>query len=81
MDYHHTMLNLFEEFERTQDKLEADNLLKLSMVAGITYVVTAFSGTVEEWYDYAYDTDELSVLKTAATECGFSYTVKEVSSN
>jgi len=81
MDYHHTRLNLFEEFERTQDKLEADNLLKLSMVAGITYVVTAFSGTVEEWYDYAYDTDELEVLKTAATECNFSYTVKEVPGN
>ena len=81
MDYYHTMLNLFEEFERTQDKLEADNLLKLSMAPGITYVVTAFSGTVEEWYDYAYDTDELSALKTAATEGGFSYTVKEVPSN
>ena len=81
MDYHHTMLNLFEEFERTQDKLEADNLLKLSLVAATTYVVTAFSGTVEKWYDYAYDTDELDGLTAAATQCGFSYTVKEVPSN
>ena len=29
MDFHNQSLNLFESFERLQDKLEADNLLKL----------------------------------------------------
>ena len=78
MDHHNYMLGLFESFERYQDELDARNLLKLNMSENITYMLTAFNGTDEQWYEYAYDLDELDVLKRDAEDCGFTFTVQEV---
>ena len=78
MDNHNQWLNLFESFQKHQDQLDARNLLKLSMSENITYMVTAFNGTREQWYDYAYDEDELNSLKQDAKDCGFTVTVEEV---
>ena len=74
MDNHHAMLNLFEEFERAQDKLEASNLLKLATFEP-QYTVNAYSGSTHEWEDWAYDNDELESLKKIATESGYTVTV------
>ena len=78
MDYHNYMLGLFESFQKHQDQLDARNLLKLNMPENITYVLTAFNGTDEQWYEYAYDQDELDVLKRDAEACGCTFTVEEV---
>ena len=78
MDHHNYMLDLFESFQKHQDQLDARNLLKLSMSENTTYMVTAFKDNREEWYDYAYDLDELNSLKRDAEDCGFTYTVEEV---
>jgi len=78
MDNHNYMLGLFESFQKHQDQLDARNLLKLTMSENITYMVTAFNGTREQWYDYAYDLDELDNLKRDAEDCGFTFTVEEV---
>jgi hypothetical protein len=77
MDYHNTMLNLFEQFEATQAKLEKDNLLKLSMPQSPTYYVEAFLDGNLEWTEWAYDDDELQRLKNDAIDCGFTFTVEE----
>jgi len=69
------MLNLFEEFERVQDKLEASNLLKLASLEP-QYTVNAYSGSTHEWEDWAYDNDELESLKKIATESGYTVTVR-----
>jgi len=81
LDNHHSMLNLFEDFERTQDKLEADNLLKLARVSSPTYYVEAFLDESLEWTEYAYDERELQNLKNDAIDCGFTFTVEEVSND
>ncbi len=78
LDYHHTWLNLFDEFQATQDKLEAGNLLKLSRVSSPTYYVEAFLDKSLEWTEYAYDERELQNLKNDAIDCGFTFTVEEV---
>lgn len=78
MDNHNYMLGLFESFERYQDQLDARNLLKLTMSENITYMVTAFKDAQEQWYDYAYDQDELDVLKRDAEACGCTFTITEV---
>jgi len=77
MDYHHTMLNLFEQFEAEQTKLEKDNLLKLSMPQSSTYYVQAFLDGNLEWTEWAYDDNELQRLKNDAIDCGFTFTVEE----
>lgn len=81
LDNHHSMLNLFEDFERTQDKLEAENLLKLSRVSSPTYYVEAFLDESLEWTEYAYTERELQNLKNDAIDCGFTFTVEEVSND
>ena len=78
MDHYNYMLDLFESFQKHQDQLEARNLLKLAMSENTTYKISAFNGTREEWYDYAYDQDELNSLKQDAEDCGFTVTVEEV---
>lgn len=78
MDNHCYMLGLFESFERHQHELDAHNLLKLAMSENITYKITAFNGTREEWYDYAYDRDEMESYKRDAEKCGLTVTVEEV---
>jgi len=79
MDFHNQSLNLFESFERFQDKLEADNLLKLQeSESSIRYEVEASLNGVYEWSDYAYDEHERDLLIADAKDCGYSYTVKEV---
>jgi hypothetical protein len=77
LDNHHSMLNLFEDFERTQDKLEASNLLKLSQVSSPTYYIEAFLDENLEWTEYAYTERELQNLKNDAIDCGFTFTVEE----
>ena len=82
LDHHHTSLNLFETFERYQDQLDANNLLKLERVEP-RYTVNAYRGSDcfranHMWEDWAYDNDELQILKNAATEAGFTYTVEPV---
>ena len=69
------MLNLFEEFERVQDKLEASNLLKLATFEP-QYTVNAYKGSDHIWEDWAYDNDELASLKQIATESGYTFTVR-----
>jgi len=78
LDYHHTWLNLFDEFQATQDKLEESNLLKLSRVSSPTYYVEAFLDENLEWTEYAYTERELQNLKNDAIDCGFTFTVEEV---
>jgi len=77
LDYHHTWLNLFDEFQATQDKLDSSNLLKLSPVEPC-YTVNAYKGFNHIWEDWAYDNDELQSLKNAATKASFTYTVEPV---
>ena len=74
MDYHHTWLNLFDEFQAAQDKLDSSNLLKLSPVEP-HYTVNAYKGSEHIWEDWAYDNDELASLKQIATESGYTVTV------
>ena len=74
LGYHHTMLNLFESFERHQDQLDANNLLKLAPVEP-RYTVNAFKGSKHIWEDWAYDNDELSNLKQIAIESGYTVIV------
>ena len=77
LDYHHTMLNLFESFERHQDQLGANNLLKLAPVEP-HYTVNAYKGSKHIWEDWAYDNDELASLKQIAAEGGYTITVQLV---
>ena len=74
LGYHHTSLNLFEAFERYQDQLDANNLLKLARVEP-RYTVNAYKGSEHIWEDWAYDNDELASLKQIATESGYTITV------
>ena len=75
MDYHNTMLRLFERFEATQAKLEKENLLKLSVPQCQTYYVEAFLDGNLEWTEWAYNKNELQRLKNDAIDCGFTFTV------
>ena len=75
MDNHYAMLNLFEEFERAQDKLEASNLLKLATLEP-QYTVNAYKGSEHIWEDWAYDNEELVGLKQIASESNYTVTVK-----
>ena len=76
LGYHHTWLNLFDEFQAAQDRLDSSNLLKLSPVEP-HYTVNAYKGSEHIWEDFAYDNDELQSLKNAATKASFTYTVEE----
>jgi len=79
MDAFTQSLNWFESFERFQDQLEADNLLKLQQSeSSIRYEVKASLNGVYEWSDYAYDEHERDLLIADAKDCGFAYIVKEV---
>ena len=79
MDFHNQRLNAFESFERFQDQLEADNLLKLQQSeSSIRYEVEATFNGVYEWSDCAYDEHERDLLIADAKDSGCSYTVKEV---
>ena len=69
------MLNLFEEFERVQDKLEASNLLKLATFEP-QYTVNAYKGSDHMWEDWAYDAEELESLKQIANKSGYTVTVR-----
>jgi len=80
LGYHHTSLNLFEAFERYQDQLDANNLLKLSPVEP-HYTVNAYKGSEHIWEDWAYDNDELVSLKQIATESGYTVTVEKLNNN
>jgi len=75
MGYHHTMLNLFEKFEKMQDQLEASNLLKLAPVEP-HYTVNAYKDSEHIWEDWAYDDDELASLKQIASESNYTVTVE-----
>ena len=52
LDYHPTMLNLFESFERYQDQLDANNLLKLARDEP-HYTVNAYKGSKHNWEVWA----------------------------
>ena len=75
MDNHYAMLNLFEEFERAQDKLEASNLLKLATLEP-QYTVNAYKGSEHIWEDWAYNNDERVGLKQIASESNYTVTVE-----
>ena len=75
LDYHHTWLNLFDEFQATQDRLDSSNLLKLSPVEP-HYTVNAYKGSEHIWEDWAYDKDELASLKQIAAESGYTVIVR-----
>ena len=78
MDAFTQSLNLFESFERFQDKLEADNLLKLQdMEPATRYYVEAKLNDNLEWTEWAYDQHELDLLIADAKDSGCSYTVEE----
>ena len=79
MDFHNQSLNWFESFERFQDQLEADNLLKLQQSeSSIRYEVEASLNGIYEWSGYAYDEHERDLLIADAKDSGCSYTVEEV---
>ncbi len=80
LDNHHSMLNLFESFERTQDQLDANNLLKLASVEP-HYTVNAYKGSEHMWEDWSYDEDELKNLKQIAAESGYTVTVEKLNSD
>jgi len=75
LDYHHTWLNLFDEFQAAQDRLDLSNLLKLAPVEP-RYTVNAYKGSEHIWEDWAYDNDELASLKQIAAESGYTVTVR-----
>tara|TARA_R100001460_G_scaffold21346_1_gene43639 strand:- start:963 stop:1205 length:243 start_codon:yes stop_codon:yes gene_type:complete len=79
MDAFTQSLNLFESFERFQDKLEADNLLKLQQLESSSryYVEASLNGNLE-WTEWAYNEHERDLLIADAKDCGFAYIVKEV---
>ena len=77
MDYHNYMLNLFEQFEATQAKLEKDSLLKLSIPKSSTYYVEAFLDGNLEWTEWAYNDKELQRLKNDALYDGLTFAVEE----
>ena len=76
MDFYTSSLNIFELFERQQDQLEANSLLKLTP-ATPHYTVNAYKGTEHKWEDWAYDEDELNSLKQIAAESGLVVIVRE----
>ena len=78
LDYHHTWLTLFDEFQATQDRLDSSNLLKLSPVEP-HYTVNAYKGSEHIWEDWAYDNDELASLKQIAAESGYTVIVRSES--
>jgi len=79
MDFHNQRLNLFESFERFQDQLEADNLLKLQHSEPSTrYYVEASLNGKREWTEWAYDEHGRDLLIADAKDSGCSYTVEEV---
>ena len=80
LDHHHTSLNLFETFERYQDQLDANNLLKLKRVEP-RYTVNAYKGSEQIWEDWAYDNDELVNLKKIAAESGYTVTVEKLNND
>jgi len=75
LDYHHTWLNLIDEFQATQDRLDSSNLLKFARVEP-RYTVNAYKGSEHIWEDWAYDNDELASLKQIAAESGYTVTVR-----
>jgi len=79
MDAFTQSLDLFESFERFQDKLEADNLLKLQDMKPATryYVEASLNGNLQ-WTEWAYNQDELDLLIADAKDSGCSYTVESV---
>ena len=82
LDYHHTMLNLFESFERHQDELQSRNsLLALNAVQSPTFYIEAFFDGNLEWTEYAYTERELQNLKDDAIDSGCTFTAKEVSND
>jgi len=80
LDYHHTWLNLFDEFQATQDRLDSSNLLKLSPVKPC-YTVYAYKGSKQVWEDWAYDNDGLVSLKKIAAKSGYTVTVEKLSND
>ena len=80
LDYHHTWLNLFDEFQATQDKLDSSNLLKLAPVEP-HYTVNAYKGSEHMWEDWSYDEDELKNLKQIAAESGYTVTVEKLNND
>jgi len=78
MDAFTQSLDLFESFERFQDKLEADNLLKLQDMepATLYYVEAKLNGNLE-WTQWAYDQHERDLLIADAKDSGCSFTVEE----
>ena len=80
LDYHHTWLNLFDEFQATQDKLDSSNLLKLAPVEP-HYTVNAYKGSEHMWEDWAYDKDEFARLKQIAAESGYTVTVEKLNND
>ena len=77
LDYHHTMLNLFESFERHQDELQSRNsLLALDAVPSPTFYIEAFFNGDLEWTEYAYSERELQNLKNDAIDSGCTFTVR-----
>ena len=77
MDYHNYSLSLFESFQRYQDELEADHLLKLHMEPSTRWYVEAKLDGHLQWTEWAYDERERDQLVDDAKECGFTYTVEE----
>ena len=77
LGYHHTMLNLFESFERHQDELQSRNsLLALDVVPSPTFYIEAFFDGDLEWTEYAYSERELQNLKDDAIDSGCTFTVR-----
>ena len=81
MDNHNYMLGLFESFQNLQDKMDKQNLLKLPVLSEPTYYIEAFFDGNLEWTEYAYTQRELQNLKDDAIDCGFTFTVEEVSND
>jgi len=79
MDAFNYDLRVFESFQRYQDQLDANHLLKLkTMEPQTTYYVEAKLGDSLEWTEYAYTERERDLLVKDAKDCGFTYTVEEV---
>tara|TARA_R100001509_G_scaffold112274_1_gene67574 strand:+ start:417 stop:659 length:243 start_codon:yes stop_codon:yes gene_type:complete len=78
MDAFTQSLNLFESFERFQDELEADNLLKLQRSEpSVRYYIEAKLNGNLEWTEWAYDEHERDLAIADAKDSGCSYTVEE----
>ena len=76
MDYHHYMLDLFDQFQAHQESLDATSLLRMEPV-GPHWTINAYANDEHKWEDWAYDEDELKSLVSLSQKQGLRLVIKK----